>query len=74
MVANNLGRVQTQIMAGNSIGVLHRAVPNHKFNQIFLRRITIATNFHPEYSPHRMNCLLKFQVALTPSRNMLLKV
>ena len=37
MVANNIGRAETQIGAGNSRGVLHRAVPNHKFNQIFLK-------------------------------------
>ena len=45
MVANNLGRVQTQIMAGNSIGVLHRAVQNHKFNQIFLRGMNNSNKF-----------------------------
>ena len=59
---------RTQIVAGNSMGVLHRAVPNHKFNQIFLKEWRIATNYHPEYSPHRTNFRSKFQVALTPSR------
>ena len=58
----------------NSMGVLHRAVPNHKFNQIFLKEWRIATNYCPEYSPHRTNFCLKFRVALTPSRNMSLKV
>ena len=39
MVANNIGRTETGIVAENSTGVLHRAVTNHKFNQIFLRRM-----------------------------------
>ena len=39
MVANNIGRTETGIVAENSKGVLHRAVTNHKFNQIFLRRM-----------------------------------
>ena len=56
------------------MGVLHRAVPNHKFNQIFLKEWRIARNYHPEYSPHRTNFCSKFQVALTPSRKMLPKV
>ena len=74
MVANNIGRAETQIGAGNSRGVLHRAVPNHKFNQIFLKGWTIATNFRPEYLPHRTNFRSKFRVALTPSRIMSPKV
>ena len=65
---------RTQIVAGNSMGVLHRAVPNHKFSQIFLKEWTIATNYRPEYSPHRTNFRSKFRVALTPSRNMSPKV
>ena len=56
------------------MGVLHRAVPNHKFSQIFLKEWTIATNYCPEYSPHRTNFRSKFRVALTLSRNMSLKV
>ena len=56
------------------MGVLHRAVPNHKFSQIFLKEWTIATNYRPEYSPHRTNFRSKFRVALTPSRNMSPKV
>ena len=39
MVANNIGRTETGIVAENSTGVLHRAVTNHKFNQIFLKRM-----------------------------------
>ena len=61
---------RTQIV-GNSMGVLHRAVPNHKFSQIFLKEWTIAMNYRPEYSPHGMNFRSKFRVALMPSRNML---
>ena len=62
------------VVAGNSMGVLQRAVPNQKFNQIFLKEWTIATNFRPEYSPHRTSFRSKFRVALTPSRNMSPKV
>ena len=52
---------RTQIVAGNSMGVLHRAVPNHKFNHIFLKEWRIATNYHPEYSPHRTN--FRFEIS-----------
>ena len=73
MVANNIGHA-TQIVAGNSMGVLHRAVPNHKFSQIFWKEWTIATNYRPKYSPHRTKFRSKVWVALTPSRNMSPKV
>ena len=59
MVANNIGCVETGIVAGNSMGVLHRAVINHKFNQIFLRRM----NNRNEFSPQKfatMNVQLEF--------------
>ena len=65
---------RTQIVAGNSMGILHRVVLNHKFSPIFLKEWTIAMNYRPEYSPHKTNFNLKFRVALTPSRNMSPKV
>ena len=85
MVANNIGRAETGIVAGNFMGVLHSVVTNHKFNQIFLRRINNTTNFRPENSPHRKNFRpenspyrtnfrSKFRVAFTPSRNLSPKV
>ena len=53
---------RTQIVAGNSMGVLRREVPNHKFSQIFLKEWTIATNYHPEYLPHHQGiCRRKFE-------------
>lgn len=45
------------------MGVLHSVVTNHKFNQIFLRRMNNTTNFRS-----------KFRVAFTPSRNLSPKV
>ena len=74
MVVNNIGRAETGIVAGNFMGVLHSVVTNHKFNQIFLRRMNNTTNFHPENSPHRTNFRSKFRVAFTPSRNLSPKV
>ena len=74
MVANNIGRAETGIVAGNFMGVLHSVVTNHKFNQIFLRRMNNTTNFRPENSPHRTNFRSKFRVAFTPSRNLSPKV
>ena len=56
------------------MGVLHSVVTNHKFNQIFLRRMNNTTNFRPENSPHRTNFRSKFRVAFTPSRNLSPKV
>ena len=55
MVANNIGRAETGIVAGNFMGILHSVVTNHKFNQIFSRRMNNTTNFRPENSPHRTN-------------------
>ena len=74
MVANNTGRAEAGIVAGNFMGVLHSVVTNHKFNQIFLRRMNNTTNFRPENSPHRTNFRSKFRVAFTPSRNLSPKV
>ena len=74
MVVNNIGRAETGIVAGNFMGVLHSVVTNHKFNQIFLRRMNNTTNFRPENSPHRTNFRSKFRVAFTPSRNLSPKV
>ena len=74
MVVNDMGRAETEIVAGNSMEVLHGSVTNHKSNQIFLEEWTIATNFRSEYSPHRANFRPKFRVALTTSRNMSPKV
>ena len=50
MVANNTGRAEAGIVAGNFMGVLHSVVTNHKFNQIFLRRMnnTIQRIFAPK--------------------------
>ena len=39
MVVNDMGRAEPEIVAGNSMGVLHGSVTNHKSNQIFLRRM-----------------------------------
>ena len=76
MVANNTGRAEAGIVAGNFMGVLHSVVTNYKFNQIFLRRMnnTIQRIFAPKNSPHRTNFRSKFRVAFTPSRNLSPKV
>ena len=54
MVANNTGRAEAGIVAGNFMGVLHSVVTNHKFNQIFLRRMnnTIQRIFARNFESH----------------------
>ena len=55
LLYRNLVNCQLQVqvhkcsdLAGNSMGVLHRAVTNHKFNQIFLRRMNNSNKFSPK--------------------------
>ena len=74
MVVNDMGRAETEIVAGNSMEVLHGSVTNHKSNQIFLRRMNNSNEFSFRIFPHRANFRPKFRVALTTSRNMSPKV
>ena len=67
MVANNTGRAEAGIVAGNFMGVLHSVVTNYKFNQIFLRRMnnTIQRIFARNFESHLRHqgiCRRKFEM------------
>ena len=53
MVVNDMGRAETEIVAGNSMGVLHGSVTKHKSNQILLRRMNDRNEFSFRIFAHR---------------------